>query len=243
MASGVPSILEEAAAEQAARNLPGTPMPSKFISFTAKSPRISVTAHPGESAPTVTAGYGNLETVTRPQRRGLTRWTGSDPMQLSIPILLDGFRTGRSVENQIADLERLAGVTGDANPKVTIDSTGNLVPHQDEHKWFVTGLDFGDAILNPNGQRIRQALTVSVTAVVDETTAEWALKNKAGAVKHARSYRVKSGDTLRSISRKVLGDSGRWIEIRRLNNISDPRIVGKPGDKKGAVGTVLKMPR
>lgn len=241
--SAVPGILEEAAAQQAERNLPATPLPSKFISFTAKSPRISVTAHPGESAPIVTSGYGNLETVTRPQRRGLTRWTGSDPMQLSIPILFDGFRSGRSVENQIADLERLAGVEGDANPKVTINSTGDLVPHQDEHKWFITGLDFGDAILSANGKRIRQAITVTATAVVDETTKEWAIKRKAGAAKHARSYRVRSGDTLRSISRKVLGDSSRWIEVRRLNNIADPRIVGKPGNKTGAVGTVLKMPK
>ena len=54
---------------------------------------------------------------------------------------------------------------------------------------------------------------------------------------------MKKGDTLRLISRKVFGSPDRWDDIRKLNGIADPRTVGKPGKKKGCVGTTLKMPK
>lgn len=220
-----------------------TPLPRRFISFTSKGPRLVVSAFPGEGAPTVTDGYGTIETITRPLRRGLTRWTGSNPMQLSIPILLDGYRAGRSVEPQITNLERMAAVNGGEPLEVTIDCTGDLVPHHDEHKWFITGIDFGEAVISSRGLRLRQALTLQVTAKVSATSEKSVAKRGRGSTNHARSYRVKAGDTLRSIARKVLGNPDRWVDIRRLNNISDPRIVGKPGKKRGAVGTILKMPK
>lgn len=220
-----------------------SPLPRRFISFTSKGPRLVVSAFPGEGAPTVTDGYGTIETVTRPLRRGLTRWTGSNPMQLSIPVLLDGYREGRSVEPQITNLERMAAVNGDEPLDVTIDCTGDLVPHHDEHTWLITAIDFGEAVLNSRGYRLRQALTIQVTAKVDAKSEKSVARRNKGPKQHARSYRVKKGDTLRSIARKVLGDPDRWVDIRRLNNISDPRIVGKAGRKPGAIGTILKMPK
>ena len=220
----------------------GQGLPARFISFSTRSPRLHVRAFPGDGVPTVTDGYGTIETITRPLRRGLTRWVGSNPMQLSIPILLDGFRRGVSIEPAIADLERMAAVGGDEPLEVTIDCTGDLVPHHDEHKWLITGLDFGEAVSSARGRRLRQAITVQVTAVVNAAT-EKSVAKRGGGGTHARTYRVKAGDTLRSIARKVLGDPDRWVDIRRLNNITDPRIVGKPGNKKGCIGTILKMPK
>lgn len=214
-----------------------------FISFDTRSPKLHVRAHPGDGVPIVTDGYATIETITRPLRRGLTRWTGSNPMQLTIPILLDGYRQGRSIEPAIADLERMAAQGGGEPLEVTIDCTGSIVPHHDEHKWLITGLDFGDAISSSRGRRLRQAITVTVTAAVDAKTEKSIAKRNKGSGSHARRYRVKAGDTLRSIARKVLGDPDRWVDIRRLNNIADPRIVGKPGKKPGATGTILKMPK
>ena len=48
------------------------------------------------------------------------------------------------------------------------------------------------------------------------------------------SYTVKSGDTLGKIASLFLGDAGRWGEIAKLNDISDPRKI--------RVGQVLQLP-
>lgn len=56
----------------------------------------------------------------------------------------------------------------------------------------------------------------------------------AKAAPPARSYTVKSGDTLAVISQRTLGTAKRWKEIADLNKLSDPDVV--------VVGAVLKIP-
>lgn len=222
---------------------PIVPLPMKHVTFASRSPRLTVRCFPGKSAPEVTGGYGVIANVTRAQRRSLTRWSGAEPITLSIPILLDSFGRGRSVEPQKAGLERMAGIGGETL-KVKITGTGQLVPHADEvDQWYITSIDWEDSLLDTHGRRVRQFATINVAQVVEATTEKSLAKRAAGKGTHARSYRVRAGDTLRSISRKVLGTPDRWAEIRRLNNISDPRIVGKPGNRRGHVGSMLKMPK
>ena len=48
------------------------------------------------------------------------------------------------------------------------------------------------------------------------------------------TYTVISGDTLSSISKKLLNDVNRWPEIQKLNNITNPDII--------QTGIVLKIP-
>lgn len=38
-------------------------------------------------------------------------------------------------------------------------------------------------------------------------------------------YQVKSGDTLSSIAKDVLGDAARWPEIAKLNNVVDVNMI------------------
>jgi len=51
------------------------------------------------------------------------------------------------------------------------------------------------------------------------------------------TYTIQPGDTLIKISLKELGDSSRWREIQKLNNISDAEL------KRLQVGRVLKLPK
>lgn len=213
------------------------------ITFTTASPRLSVRCVPGDGAPTVTDGYGNIETITRPLRRGLTRWTGSNPMQLSIPIIIDGFRHGHVIEPAIADLETMAGAGGDAPLHVSISGPGKLIPHADEWDWYISAIAWGDAVSNSEGRRVRISATITATAIIEAKSEKSIAKRGGGGHKHPTTYRVKAHDTLKSIARKVLKDVSRWVEIKKLNGITDPRVVGKPGKKKGAIGTVLKMPK
>jgi len=50
------------------------------------------------------------------------------------------------------------------------------------------------------------------------------------------TYRVRPGDSLYAIAKRVLGDGNRWRELRALNE----RVVGPNGEL--SVGTVLRLP-
>src|SRR5215471_760494 len=211
-----------------ATTAPGT-VGVQYIVF--KSPDRTVRALPGDGPPVITDGYAALA--------------------MDIPVILDGWLTGSSVEDEMTRLEfmcgRAPGMTGEP-PKITVTGPGTLVRHADA-KWHVVALDWGDAIINEHGTRQRQHVTVSVLqAVWDVHAAQRSAARRRAAAKkarhHKRTHIVKKGETLRKIARKVLGDETRWVQIRTLNRISDPRQVGKCTNKKkaGCIGTRLKMP-
>jgi LysM domain len=219
----------------------GPVAPAKFISFTTTDrPVRRVRCLPGDGPPQTTDGHAVIEAVARPHLRGLTRERGWNPIAMDIPILLDGYRAGRSVESAIAELERMSGLTGQPHT-IMIDGTGSLVPHSGL-TWYITGIEHGEELLSASGERLRVAAVVSVVQVVQAETEKSIAKRTKAKQKHASSYRVKKGDTLRSISRKVYGTPDRWDDIRRANSISDPRIVGTAGKRKGCIGTTLRMP-
>jgi nucleoid-associated protein YgaU len=60
-------------------------------------------------------------------------------------------------------------------------------------------------------------------------------KKSKGGGKSGTRYTVRRGDTLSGIAQRELGDSKRWREIAKLNNIRDPRSID-PGDE-------LRLPR
>lgn len=51
-----------------------------------------------------------------------------------------------------------------------------------------------------------------------------------------KTWTLKPGETLIHVSRMALGDSGRWREIQKLNNIADAAVTRLP------VGLVLQLP-
>ncbi|MBB6633563.1 LysM peptidoglycan-binding domain-containing protein [Cohnella thailandensis] len=51
-----------------------------------------------------------------------------------------------------------------------------------------------------------------------------------------KTYTLVAGDSLFKVAQKVLGDSGRWREIQKLNGITDAQL------KTLQIGRILKMP-
>lgn len=90
----------------------------------------------------------------------------------------------------------------------------------------------------------RATLSLGFTRAVDVTVRVGPMSGgvrppagKASAPRPASSpktYTVKSGDTLSAIAVKVYRSSSRWVDIAKLNKITDPR--------KLRVGQVLKLP-
>jgi nucleoid-associated protein YgaU len=163
----------------------------------------------------------------------MTLWKGNPPLRMTVPLLLDAWRAGGSVENACNTLERMATPPGgrEAPPIVLIQ--GHL-PHTGK-RWVIDndGLEWGDALYRHDGNRIRQEVTVHLLEYIPED--RLTTNNAAGVVRDSsdttvRSYTVKSGDTLSSIAAKLLGDYRRWTEIADLNNLRDPNVI-YPGQK------------
>jgi hypothetical protein len=54
------------------------------------------------------AGGPRHDIVERVLRTSVPEYKGHDPIRMSVPLILDGWRTGRSVQPQIDLLHRLA---------------------------------------------------------------------------------------------------------------------------------------
>jgi hypothetical protein len=246
------------------------PTPVGYVTIRCQDLASTLLVRLSDDRPTVSAGYGGWEEVARPRRVGVVTWSGSPVRRLSIGVLFDNFDKGEvygggmAVENMIDRLSAMARPRiGGTPPSVTIEAPGGHVPYQDV-RWVIDGIDWGDALMNSYGNRVRQAAVLSLVELVsdelvDETTpankrkaksAHKTGKNRkrsAKAKRHpakrkssskARTRSVEAvpfeGEDLLSVAARELGDSRRWREIADLNGIRDPRAVH--------VGQVLRLP-
>lgn len=226
------------------------------VTFRSYVPKYEFTARLGDGAIVPSDGFGGWDVTPRPRRRGLTEWNGNNPMTIDIPVLFDHFRAGTSVEDDVQQLERMAGWGGQGGePPLLAFNSGGLIPHDQHdgptHDWVISAVAWGDADRNDHGNRIRQAATITVMEYVeddvlsDESAAQRhkARKNaqkhkgktgKNKKVGHLPPYTVKAGDTISKIAKSQLKNANRWREIAKLNHIRDPKNIH--------VGQKLKMP-
>jgi LysM repeat protein len=220
------------------------PIDPRQVIISSTRPNITITAWLGSDPPIVTGGYGGWEIVPRPGKQAVTIWKGHDPYQIDLPILFDNFKISYSVEADCTALERMARPVqpGDEPPIVTVS---RFMPHSDIDEWVIQTLRWGDSIRGENGQRVRQAVTVSLlryiaddrvqllsSAAKARTKAKKTTSKKPSGV--PKPHIVKKGESLADIAAHELGDYKRQTEIALLNNIRDPKSI-KPGDS-------LKMP-
>jgi hypothetical protein len=142
----------------------------------------------GDNPPTVTAGYAKLSIVDRPERTGITKFDGYDPITLDVPIRFEAVdNNGVDVERDIALLERMAGrgnfegASTGPPPVIRIAATGpsgEIVPlipsnyqwapqNKNGPLWRVAGIAWDETAgsgvrRNAAGNRIRQLATVTL---------------------------------------------------------------------------------
>lgn len=208
----------------------------------------------GQGSPRVIDGYAKWVTVERKRKRAVTEWTGTNPLKIEIPLVID-YHTdpfelgGMRCEADIRTLERMAGldypgevyppeILWDANAPHDASEAGHL-------RWLVTDIQWGDAMWHPAGNRIRQSATIQLTQKVDDefiTVSGAQLQRKKKKKKSAgkpavKTYKVKAGDkSLRHIAARELGNANLWTIIADLQNpkIRDPNNI--------KVGQILRMP-
>lgn len=202
--------------------------------FKAKERNLKVECWLGEGNPQVIDGYAGWEVVDRPKRRGLTYWKGSNPVRLEVPILIDEFsrrRGERSIEKECRVFEKMAGLIRDGvEPPLIEIHSGGVIPHDyrdaPQNDWVIETLDWGDAIRNRNGNRVRQAGIITFLLYVDADSLNKLGKRLERVGKGTKIYVVKRGDkSLREIAKRLLGKGDRWREIASLNGIRDPKKI------------------
>lgn len=223
--------------------IPPTGPRTGFVVFESFDPHYVMECLIGDGTANPTGGYGGWEVKPRARRRGLTRWTGNEPLVIDIPILIDYFveGDGKQGEKDIRSLEKMAGLeAGMEEPPLIQFDSGGVVPH-DRHDaphvdWVIERIEWGDGLRGVGGNRQRQAAVVTVRQYIEddnlhnESAAQRRRRRKKNKRKKGKEkkgskvkeYTVKKGDTLAKIAARYLGSSKRWQEIAKLNGIRDP---------------------
>lgn len=200
------------------------PPPVGFVRITSDDPRHVLTARLADERPDVSQSVGGWDVVERPRRKPITTWKSAPNLTLTLPILLDRWRTGESIEKQISVVESMgtnAGAKDGDPPILRIDAQGGAVPHQ-ERRWVMSDLSYGDALMNERGDRVRQFVTLTLIEYVEdvlivERSAANRRRRKAQTKKHGasskrivakRSSKVKrkTGHALVAVTSSSTGD-------------------------------------
>lgn len=202
--------------------------PANYYVFSAAN-GLSVTVLRGTAAPKMTAGGGGWQVTPRPRRVALTQWKGRDPYRMDVPVMFDGYADDISVESDIAKLNQMQmGTDLTPPPKVFIKGA---VPVKGIW-WVIENIDWGDLTIWRNegtqAYRLRQDATVKLIQVVDAATVKISGKGKLTVSSTGQVYKAKTGDTLRSISKKFYKTVDKWQDIWRANpQIKDPKKIKK----------------
>jgi hypothetical protein len=205
-------------------------VPYGHVRLTCDDPPADLLLLLGEGAPRLTAGLGGWEITARPRQIAMTTWQGSEPFALELAVMLDGYRENRSVEGQ---LRRLVAVArgDDESPPGVLRLQGLPVPAE---RWVLEALEYGDAILRGDGQRLRQPLTLTLREYVPPSYLTLRRNTLQGSSAKTRLVRARRGDTPASIARR---QRCVWTDLRELN----PALVRK-ANQRLAEGTKLRCP-
>lgn len=165
--------------------------PLGYVSITCADPPVSVVCRLGEERPEVTDGYGGWNEVPRPRRTTVTTWTGTPAVRMSLSILMDNWADGTSIEYLIRRLSRMAlPRAGGQPPTVKVDAAGGHLPYQGR-TWVIDAIAWGDALMNANGNRVRQAATLTLLEFVSDDVID-AKKRSAAQKRRAKKNAAKN---------------------------------------------------
>jgi len=112
-----------------------------------------------DTAPRITAGGASWANVDRPKRKSITNFTGIDPYEQTIKVILDRWAQQGDCEPEIRLVEDRQQLTGNPHPDV-LKLTGDGVKRQ-ELNWVLTDVTEEDGTLHrQDGRRCRWIATL-----------------------------------------------------------------------------------
>jgi LysM repeat protein len=205
-------------------------LPLHKINLLSEKPRISVTCLLGKDPPEISGGYGGWEEIARPRRTSLTQWNGHPPFRLRLPLVIDSFADGDSIEEKCERLHSMGRSPESLTPPPIIDIEGAVM--FSGIGWVIDDISWGACERHhTRGYRTRQEVVVQLLQHIPK---DKVVRHQTNQPKY-RIYTIKKGDTLQKIAAKLLKDKSRWKEIAKINNIRDPKHL--------KVGRKIKVPR
>jgi len=208
--------------------------PSGYVRLRCSDPTFDRTFLLGEEPPKVTDVVSGWEIVQRPRQVGMTIWQGSNPCQVEINVILDGYAGGVSQEPAIREL--LAAGRGDEESEPSTWSIDGI-PWLPADEWVLNGVEPGDMVIRRTSDfsRVRQDLVLTFLEYVPPEYVQLRAKARQGAKAKTTLYTVRRGDTPAVVARKR---RCKWTDIRDLNKA----VVTKGAQQKLKVGSRIRVP-
>lgn len=205
-------------------------VPHGHVRLVCDDPAANLVLLLGPEAPQLGAGVGGWEVTNRPRQVGMTTWTGVEPFQLTLGVMLDGLAARTNVEGVLRQLVTVARGDEESPPGV-LELYGIATPADD---WVIESMEFGDPILSGYGNRLRQPLTLTLREYVPPSYLKLRRKALAGWRGKTKVVTTKRGDTPAKVARR---SRCKWTDLRQLNQ----RLV-KKANQHLHVGTKLRVP-
>lgn len=205
-----------------------------YVRLTCSDPKFDRTFLLAEDSPKLTDAVGGWEIVTRPRQIAMTVWQGSNPCQLEVAVILDGYAAGVSQEPAIRELVAAGRGDEESEPSPwTIDG----IPWLPADEWVLNAVEPGDRVIRRTSDfsRVRQDYVLTFLEYVPPEYVQLRAKARQGAKAKTTSYTVKKGDTPASVARKR---RCKWTDIRDLNKT----VVTKGAKQALRAGSRIRVP-
>jgi hypothetical protein len=173
------------------------------------------------AAPDKSGGIGGWQPVERARRQTAKWWQGLPDETISLDCTLDQDAvTGPDLERRIVVLRTMGKPRDDTDGEPpTIQLSGDVQGYDAAVTWVMTDLTWGDRLFNSDGSLRRQQVTIALEHFIDisEIKPIRVKPTRKGGKRRRHTAVTKTGDTLRTVALRELGNAGRWKDLRSWN--------------------------
>jgi LysM repeat protein len=199
----------------------------KPIRIIAKDPGIDIEIPMGDGPAIPTGGFGSWIAIPRQDDVAVTDWEGQEPLTEAVPLLLDGYAKGDSVQREWNTVKKLGRDPNGDERRPPVFKVYGPIDAPEGKSWVLPdgGITPNTAsiIKSNDGDLLRIEFTLSLLEYVRPDTIRRRTKARRGIGKgQALTYTTRAGDTLESIAARVLGDRKLWKALGKKNGLHDP---------------------
>lgn len=201
----------------------------KPVRIVAKNPPIDIEIPMGNGPAYPTGGFGGWVPVDVQDDVSVTDWEGQAPLTEDVPLLLNGYETGESVQREWNTVKKLGRDPNGEETRPPVFVVHGPVDHPGK-AWVLGegGIEVNPASIftRSDGDYLRIEFTLHLLEYgrPDVIRRRGANRARVG-VGQPRTYTTRKGDTLISIAVAIYGNWKRAKEIGDKNGIHDPNRV------------------